>query len=784
MNEMNIAVWLVCLVAQLAVLAAFGEWVAMRLCGWRPLREGAAEFSFCLGLAAYSLIGSAALMIGHSSRGVPVAVALAAAALWLYGRKDPAPVPEVLRDYVVFRKTGAFRWCVVLLVVFTAAVTAARFPWLAEMETQRGVAMGTPIFDDVRTIGFPLALAAEGFPLRSPIAMEMELPYATAPFAWAAGWIAWVPGQALALLLADVAAQTLFYGFVVLLLGSAFVPSLTARLLLAATAFFGSSINLWDLGIQKDWGWVRYFFGYFRLNQLYSTIGWSPLTGTIWIPNHVLGFAAILLAVLCFVRLGERRLALLFAVFSAASSLDMTVMGLAAMGLLTALPLLRQIWKGVKPAEWVWPAVRICVAAAVTVAVVNLPSLTGRVDSPYDPVFPINSVPQFNAGMGGSHYGLYALLFLVVWLVWRPATAFRTLWIVPLATGFVFSWLFEYHSIWFWRFTFAGHLLFGMWFAVHYPAVRSRLYAGLWALILLAGLRQMYVNVEFGATQGPWVTRDKAAAMRWIEENTPVEAKVAEFRPAEANLVADPGFLRTGNRAGVRPYDRSHALVGYKDYKLKFAYLHHGIAANDYVLTPKSEREFIGVMDGCGAPRVFGNATLVVHRIDAACRAKLSDAGEQARLMKWNDTMALRMALVKTTDPEKLETGALREYVILHPEAMWALRKRMDELWGRNRAIEAAQMLAPVVEAHPDLAEAQYSYAFSLSVAGIDREKALTHYTKALELGYPEFWVRYNRGATYFAMGRNAEARADLERACALEPKHADAKRMLDKVGR
>ncbi|MBL8222823.1 MAG: hypothetical protein JNL62_26530 [Bryobacterales bacterium] len=75
---MNIAVWLVCLVAQMAVLAAFGEWVAMRLCGWRPLREGAAEFSFCLGLAAYSLIGSAALMIGHSSRGVPVAVALAA----------------------------------------------------------------------------------------------------------------------------------------------------------------------------------------------------------------------------------------------------------------------------------------------------------------------------------------------------------------------------------------------------------------------------------------------------------------------------------------------------------------------------------------------------------------------------------------------------------------------------------------------------------------------------------------------------------------------------------
>ncbi|MBL8176717.1 MAG: tetratricopeptide repeat protein [Bryobacterales bacterium] len=778
MNATNIAVWLFCLLAQAAIFIAFGEWCALRLCGWRPARHGAPEFSFCLGFAAYALIGSVALAVARSARSVPLAVALVAVALWLYGRRDTAQAPPAFAAYAAFRRTRAFRLSAVLLFVFAAAVTAARFPWLAELSTARGTAMGTLIFDDVRTIGFPLALAADGFPLRSPIAMQMELPYATAPFAWASGWMAWLPDIALPILLADVAAQTLFYGLTVLLAACAFVPVLPARVLLAATAFFGSSINLWDLGIKAEWPWVRFFFGYFRLNQMYTTIGWSPLTGNIWIPNHVLGFSAILLAAFCFLHLGNRRLALLFAVFCAASSLDMTVMGLAAMGLLTALPVLRHIAKGVKPSEWVWPVVRICMTSAAALVLVNLPSLIGRVDSPYDPVFPINTVPQFNAGMGGSHYGLYALLFLTVCLVWRPSP-FRSVWIVPLITGFLFSWLFEYHSIWFWRFTFAGHFLFGMWFAVHFPAARQRLYAALWALILLAGVRQTYVNFEFGIRQGPWVTADKAAAMRWIETNTPLTAKVAEFRPEESNLVADPGFLRTGNRAGVRPYDRSHALVGFKEYKRRFAYLHVGIAANDYVLTPKAERDFIAVIEDCRAPRVFDNASLALFHIHAACRQRLQDESRRQSYIAWNDKLAMRQLLARNTDPSKLETGALREYVILHPGAMWLLRKRMEQLWEQGRAPEAAQILAPVVEAHPQLGEAHYSYAFSLTIAALDREKAILHFTKALEAGYPEFWVRYNRGSAYFALGKSAEARADLERACALDPKHADAARML-----
>ena len=70
--------------------------------------------------------------------------------------------------------------------------------------------------------------------------------------------------------------------------------------------------------------------------------------------------------------LRERRLALVFALFSAVSSLDMTAMGLASMGLLTAPSLLRLILQRRAMEEWVWPVIRISTAAddadAATVA--------------------------------------------------------------------------------------------------------------------------------------------------------------------------------------------------------------------------------------------------------------------------------------------------------------------------------------------------------------------------------------------------------------------------------
>jgi tetratricopeptide (TPR) repeat protein len=50
--------------------------------------------------------------------------------------------------------------------------------------------------------------------------------------------------------------------------------------------------------------------------------------------------------------------------------------------------------------------------------------------------------------------------------------------------------------------------------------------------------------------------------------------------------------------------------------------------------------------------------------------------------------------------------------------------------------------------------------------------KALHHYNTALENGYNEFWIKYNRGMLLIEMGNKDAAVADLERAQKLEPEH------------
>ncbi len=82
----------------------------------------------------------------------------------------------------------------------------------------------------------------------------------------------------------------------------------------------------------------------------------------------------------------------------------------------------------------------------------------------------------------------------------------------------------------------------------------------------------------------------------------------------------------------------------------------------------------------------------------------------------------------------------------------------------------------------PDSAEAQYCLAFSDALSG-DNQQAVEHYTKALQLGYAEFWVKYNRGAAYLGLGDKAKAREDLLRAQQLDPKSEGVKTYLKQLG-
>lgn len=80
---------------------------------------------------------------------------------------------------------------------------------------------------------------------------------------------------------------------------------------------------------------------------------------------------------------------------------------------------------------------------------------------------------------------------------------------------------------------------------------------------------------------------------------------------------------------------------------------------------------------------------------------------------------------------------------------------------------------------HP---EWNYLIAFCLHLLEKDLERALELYTKALEQGFDEFWVRYNRGLLQAKLGYIDPARDDLIRAVGLKPEHEGARQVLQQL--
>jgi glycosyltransferase involved in cell wall biosynthesis len=99
------------------------------------------------------------------------------------------------------------------------------------------------------------------------------------------------------------------------------------------------------------------------------------------------------------------------------------------------------------------------------------------------------------------------------------------------------------------------------------------------------------------------------------------------------------------------------------------------------------------------------------------------------------------------------------------------------------KQIEVAAALSQSLELQiPELlkgAEWNYLSAFLLHQLQVNTEEALHRYDLALEHGFDEFWVRYNRGSLHAKLGNLEQARADLKRALELKPDHEGAKQML-----
>ncbi|MBL8232743.1 MAG: tetratricopeptide repeat protein [Bryobacterales bacterium] len=774
---------LLCLALQLLCYGLTGEMVVRWICGFSPWKARLPEAAFLAGFPAYAVIGYAALPFARSAKSIPVAVLMVVVSLVLamHGRPASSALGGMWSSYREWRRTRWFRAALALVILMVLLIGAARAPWQFGVESQGRVMAGTAIWDDVRTLGGPIVLAAQGYPLRSPIAVEMQWPYPAASFIYPGGMIAWMPGRALPFLVADTMLQTLFYGLAVILIA----PSVTGGvggLLLCGTALISGAFNLWHLGLKADWWWVEYFFGFHRISGQVTTVAWNPYGGLLWISNHAIGLAAILLAV------KWPALLLLFALFAAGSSMDMAAMALVALGLVLTWHVWRRVVRKQPLPEWFWRALWAGVAVFAVLLWINLPTLRGEVDSPFDPAFPLNTALRFNLGLLAGGLGPYALVLFTAWRlrrVLRPAEVSlwhgASVWIVAVTVGVLFSLLFEYHAIWFWRFALASHVLFGLLCATAFrnlgdDRARRRL-AQVWVLILIPGAVETGLGVMTFWKYAARRTPDQAEAMHWIARRVPMRERVAEVLDDKGVVAPSVDLLRAGNRGGASVYDRSHALTGYRDYLKKYGNLTAAIAGNDFLMVHRSSKPYWLLLQSCGAELPFQNSQAGVWRITPQCRERLAgpDVGmmvlETGRGM-WNPS----------TPPDRLTPELLLFAVEAKPDLIQKFRQRLEKLWAAGEWERAELLAAKMVQLRGDLAEAHYSLAFTLQARGRQPDAVIHHYSEALRLGYAEFWVRYNRGNAYLGRKEYLQAFRDLSRARKLNPAHSGVPLLLQKV--
>ncbi|MCC6364388.1 MAG: tetratricopeptide repeat protein [Bryobacterales bacterium] len=778
---------------ELGVFLVLGEALCRWIGGFSPLRTRLPEAAFLFGFSGYALFGYAALPFMLSARGIPVAVALGWLCVWFLRAREGnnGAAPDFLEPYLQFRRTRAFLYSAGLLGLMCLAVCASRIPWMLGLPYHGDVLAGAGIFDDVRTLGFPISLAAYGFPLLSPLAVGMQLSYPLGAFLFPAGQIAWFPHFALPILIADSFLSAAFYSTVILLVAGSVLSSSWSRMLLAAAASVSVSFNLWNLGLSPQSDWVNYFYGFFHSNGIYTTIGFTPFTGMLYIPNHALGFASAVLAVLWFTKTGGKAgPALLWGSFTAAVSMDMTVMAGLVCLLLLAPHLVRSLVRRSRPEPKIYNAVLVGAVCFVVFVAVNLPALSGKVDGPFDPLFPVNRQLPYSIGMLASADGPYFLLLaLGALLAGSSGQLARRYWgwVVPVLTGLTFCALLEYHSIWFWRFSFAAHCLFGLLCAFQLEQLSRRkqvAYACVSCVVLAAGCLQFAADIRDRWRFAPHASAGRQQAVRWIWEHTPLEARVAEYRSGEASFATAVEFLRTGNRAGFRIYDRSHPLIGYRHYESAMHSLEAGIDSNDYILVAAESRGFAGLLRACGAPVAFEDNEALVFAATSTCREEFRHPELQRRLLDYEKQAYARQSSEKVRDPGTLPEQLLADYVNKHPGEIGYLRRRLDTLWEKGMFEQARHLIEPVLKAHPESAEANYSYAFTLHAGNLDVGKSIGYYDAAERAGYAAFWVHYNRAAALLKLGQYAKARQDAERAVALDPSRTDARRLLESIPR
>ncbi|MGC1928409.1 MAG: sulfotransferase domain-containing protein [Candidatus Nitrosopolaris sp.] len=124
------------------------------------------------------------------------------------------------------------------------------------------------------------------------------------------------------------------------------------------------------------------------------------------------------------------------------------------------------------------------------------------------------------------------------------------------------------------------------------------------------------------------------------------------------------------------------------------------------------------------------------------------------------------------------------EDIRLHPkQEMNAVQEDLiRKLIDRGEYQKASLQVEGLLSSLPNSGELNYYYAFCLHLLGKDLNKALNHYTLALQNGFDEYWVRYNRGSLLTQLGDLDDATKDITRALELKPNDVGATSVLERI--
>lgn len=99
-----------------------------------------------------------------------------------------------------------------------------------------------------------------------------------------------------------------------------------------------------------------------------------------------------------------------------------------------------------------------------------------------------------------------------------------------------------------------------------------------------------------------------------------------------------------------------------------------------------------------------------------------------------------------------------------------------------NNEFEKTKQLKDLLKKIPSHARMNYLYALSLHLQNKDLKKALHHYNLALDNGFEEYWVKYNRSSLLGDLGQVDAALADVESLQRLKPGDQDAITIKERI--